>query len=268
MDPKTENYSVTDATRQRAKLFTLDVYEDMHNRFIAAPPGYVLHSLESSLNRPLRQKGRIKTTTPHSFVGAVKDGSPDMSRIYVDELAGTFTGVLNHGTTVDPGWGDYIVTYAPAYSVEFKDWYQLTTQGAIDQIALARFLEDHLGDVCSMPGGEMLALVRDFKVSMAGAFGSATNLSNGSIEFSYAMENKGRSSIEVPEVLVLGLPMFEGTEAIEIPARFRYRLNEAKLTFSLELAGFQRLRVDELRKIRSTIAEALAGYPMLDGAVG
>lgn len=263
-----ENRVVTDATLQRPEIYDIDGNNALSTPIVATPPGYELHDLERLLVRPNRQRGRIIVTTPESFVRAASDGDPESARVYVDELVGTFTGILNHGKTNEPGWGDYVVVYEPAYSIEFKEWHRLVSQGALTQDALAQFLEDHFADVASMSGGELLALVRDFKVSMSGSFSRATNLSNGSIEFAYAMENKGKSSIEVPELLVLGLPMFEGTEKVEIPVRFKYRLNEARLTFALEFVGFQRLRQAEFRKIRTTIESGLQEYQVLDGKVG
>ncbi len=266
MDPKTEHQVITDTIRQRAKRFDFDVGELSFLPVLVTPPEHTVHNLEHLLEQPTRMRGTIKATTPMSFVRAVEDGCITTARVYVDERAGTFTAVLNHGGQDDPGWGDYRVTYAPAYSLEFEPWLRICSTPQLSQSDLVRFLEDYYPDISSMSGGDALAMVRDFRVSMSGSFASATNLSNGSIEFAYSMENRGKGSIEVPEVLVITLPMFEGTEAIQISVRFRYRLNEGALKFTLELAGFDRVRRDELRKIRALVAEHLNEYAFLDGA--
>lgn len=257
----------TEATLQRARRFKASVHSDLAKiDLVATPPGYTLHNLEHLLNRPTRQRAVVHVTTAESFARAMRDGT-DVSRIYVDERKGTFAGYIDHGSEFAPGWRDHQVHYAPAYSIEFEEWHRLASAGPITQDVLARFFEEHLQDVSSMPGSDVLAMVREFRVSMNGSFASATNLANGSIEFAYAMENRGKSSIEIPELVMITVPMFEGTPAIEIPIRFRYRLKEGQLTFNLELAGFPRLRQRELRGIRSDIAARLPEIPMLDGAI-
>ena len=265
---ETTNALNTEATLQRPKRFTISTMEAAAVPMIATPPGYQLHDLERLLDRPTRQRGRLKTTTPMSFVAACEDGDDAEARIFIDERAGSFTGVLNYGRTKAPSWSDYVVSYQPAYSLEFEDWLRVGQGKEMAQAELVRFLEDHFQDIASMSGGEVLALVRDFRVSMNGSFSSATNLANGSIEFAYAMDNRGKGSIEVPEMLTIRVPVFDGTEPIDVPIRFRYRLNEARLAFQLELAGFPRIRIAEFRKIRALISEHLSGYQFIDGSMG
>lgn len=230
-----------------------------------APEGFSVHDLSQYRATPARQSGRATIYTPESFVAYAKEGKSTDGRVYVDERRRQFTAVLNHGDPAKPGWRDHCAIYEPKYELEYSDWLEFIDKGAINQIALIKFLEDRYRDITSMEPAEMLSLVRNFKVASTGSITSALDLHDGTTQIHYTHDNRGSGDIEIPEVFVLGLPIFEGTDAIEIPVRFRYRHNEGALTFFLEIAGRKQLERDEFRKINDAIRKDLKTWTFFEG---
>lgn len=233
---------------------------------LCAPPGYELHSLAEYRRQPQRQTGTVTLHTPASFVGYTLEGNASEGRVYINARAKSFAAVLNHGTPAQPDWRDHVALYKPEYGPEYRAWLEFVRRGPTKQTDLIRFVEEHLRDVTEPKGADMLELVRDFRVASSGAFTSAQDLSNGSIQFQYTATNRSASTLEIPDHLTLSVPVFEGTPPVPVIVRFRYRLNEGDLTFSLEIAAQETLEREEFDKLRAQIEAGLDGWTIFDGS--
>lgn len=231
---------------------------------LCAPEGYELHSLEQYRQQPQRQTGSVTLHTPASFVAYTKEGDPKHGRVFINAVDRAFVAVLNHGTPETPDWRDHRARYQPDYSLPYNAWTAFV-KSPCNQTQMIQFLEEHAADIGSLRAADILELVRDFRVASNGSFTSAQDLNTGSIQFNYAIENRGAGAVEIPDQLTLNVPVFEGTDPVAVVVRFRYRLKEGALTFHLEIAQREQLERDEFDKIRAGIEQGLNGWTIFDG---
>jgi len=91
-------------------------------------------------------------------------------------------------------------------------------------------------------------------------FKQSTRLHSGERQFVYAEENEVRGQINLPEMISLRLPVYEGMEPDVIKVRIRYRIDDGKLTFAflidqrpkLEMTAFERCE-DALKVARADL---------------
>jgi uncharacterized protein YfdQ (DUF2303 family) len=98
-------------------------------------------------------------------------------------------------------------------------------------------------------------------------FKSGLRLSSGAIQFQNleSIDAKvGAASIAIPEQFTLGIaPMF-GAPSYSIPVRFRYRLQEGKLTLGVKLQRIESLMETLIEDVVAKI-ERGANISVLDG---
>ncbi|WP_244277521.1 DUF2303 family protein [Pantoea septica] len=89
---------------------------------------------------------------------------------------------------------------------------------AMGQKAFTEFLEDRAGDIVTPTSAELLEIATKFPVVCKAVFGSAIRLATGEFQFNYSDEND-KGTIEVPEVITLGLALFHSGKSYEVQAR-------------------------------------------------
>src|SRR5262249_31842163 len=122
------------------------------------------------------------------------------------------------------------------------------------QEAFAEFIEENAVDVVTPPKAELLEIAQSLDIRRTVNFRSAIRLSSGAIRFAHAQDDVaqvGPGEVAVPAELVLGLAPCTGLASYRVPARFRYRLTNGKLTL-----GFKLQRVEDL--IGQIVAEVVA----------
>ncbi|WP_253643503.1 DUF2303 family protein [Yersinia pseudotuberculosis] len=92
----------------------------------------------------------------------------------------------------------------------------------------------------------------------------AWRLATGEFQFNYSDENE-KGTIEVPELITLGLAPFHNGESYEVQARLRYRLREGKLTFTFKLVNPERVVEDAFNSIVEKVKEGVSVAHVLDG---
>ncbi len=113
-------------------------------------------------------------------------------------------------------------------------------------------LEDRAGDIVTPTGAELLEIATKFQVIRKAVFGSAIRLATGEFQFNYSDEND-KGTIEVPEVITLGLAPFHNGESYEVQARLRYRLREGKLAFTFKLINPERVIEDAFNSVVESV---------------
>lgn len=237
--------------------------------------GSRLESLEKFSATPKRKRG---TTTVYdvaslnALLNSNNDG--DITRvIYVnrDLTRPSVTAILNDHGPAGPGWRDFRVALEFRITPQWAKWSGIDGR-MMPQEAFAEFIEDNLGDVADPAGATMLEIATYLEATRTTNFKSAMRLSSGAIQF-HNLENMdakvGVGKIEVPETITLGLSPFVGVPFYKIPARFRYRLKEGKLTLGIKLQRPEDMMeeviahiVNELDTSGALVVEGIAPLPV------
>ena len=100
-------------------------------------------------------------------------------------------------------------------------------------------------------------------------FASSLRLSDGSTQFTYEEDVQGsaqKGQLQVPEVFVLAIPVFENGDLWRVEAQLRYRIADGgKLTIWYELVRPHKVIETAVKELRATIATE-TGLPVLVGA--
>ena len=238
-------------------LATSDVQHIGQTPYHVVPDGYRIESLEALRDRPTRHRGKTNLMDANSFIEFVnqQDTGTD-TRIYATVEPPRFVAVFNDHARNDPGWRDFVATYACPLSVEWRAWTSSNGK-QMSQEQFAKFIEDNLPDVVSPPAAEMLEIARSLEAKKKVNFASGVRLSNGENELVYEETIQGtaaKGKLSVPETFAIGIPVFEGGQGYHVDARLRYRIEEGgKLSMWFDLMRPHKIIEDAVREVWQTI---------------
>lgn len=195
--------------------------------------------LRDTWANPRRATGVIVTEDVQSFIGAVTVQRETSTAIYAHS-DGTMTAVINeHGA--EPGWRDYRVNLVRPQALAFRQWLAVNDKPQT-QYELANFIEDHLGQIVSPAGAELLEIAQTFKASRRLSFRSQNILRNGQVQVSYIEELEGgggdqsggpEARIAIPEEIMVLLRPYRDEEPAGLKARLRWGLREKVVSFTI-----------------------------------
>jgi uncharacterized protein YfdQ (DUF2303 family) len=237
------------------------------------PDGYSVAELPA-LCIPKRPKGLVKLRDAASFIRYVNDHKVDRSRIYALLQPAKFLAVFDDFDVTQPDgsdideqadWRDFRAVFDVPASREWITW------GAIDrkdlsQLVFAEFLQDNLPDVVTPDSTDLLTMILNFEATQGGKVIANQRLHDGSVTFTYQAENTGGSSVSMPEIITLKIPVFENSEPIELQARLRYRIkrDDGSITFKVELVRPHKVLEAAFRVTWAAIGHG-TGLPILLG---
>lgn len=231
------------------------------------PAGFKEVTLERLLPAPTRKKGVVTLNDADSFIAVVNDQKTDDTRLFSTINPPTFTAVFNH-TAAGPGWGDHRAKYNAPLSPEWVAWTGMNDQ-KVSQVELAQFIENNLVDVVSPDGATLLEICRTLEAKKKVSFSSSIRLSDGSNEFTYEEDVQGsaqKGTLQVPEMFVIGVPVFEEGERWKVEVRLRFRIAEGgRLTMWIELVRPHKVIEEAVKELRTQIA-AKTELMILNGA--
>ncbi len=189
-------------------------------------------SLEDYLPEPIRVRRSATMHTPGDFALYFGTWGRDESRIYADIDQLQIMGLIDeHGMA--PSWCSHRVFYDCPLSPEWLAWTK-NDKKVMDQIAFAEWLEDRAADIVEPSGTELLGIATAFHVTRKATFSSSAVLQSGEFSIQYS-EATQSGSVELPQVIKLGIAPFRDGVKYEVLARLRYRLKEGSLALWYEL---------------------------------
>lgn len=240
---------------------------------IVVPEGgrHIEIDLERFDPHPRRKHGVVHLHTPSSLTRYVCAHAGVATMLYADATRAAVVAVLNdHQAVVDgnePGWGDHIAGLTLRHTPEWVAWAGASGMWK-EQDEFAEFVEDHIDDVVSPAGAELLELARTFEATKGAEFRSAIRLDSGQRQLTCAETITARAGqtgqIVIPERFTLGLAPFEGVDPYRIEARLRYRINDGSLLLGFVLDRTERL----LRAVFDDIVQRIeveTGRPVING---
>jgi uncharacterized protein YfdQ (DUF2303 family) len=251
MAEKTEAEQVRDIERATSPIHS--VGDD--KKIAIVPMGYQVHDLEKYLDEPTRLRANRVFHDVASFIEYCDPHiSRDESILLADKDKTTFSIIFDYR-----GWKEHTAKYACPLSDEWKRWKDQSGKQTTQQ-QFAQFIEDNLPDVIKPEGAAMLEISRTLEAKKNVNFISNTRLNNGTVDFVFeekieATAQKG--DIKIPEIFVIGIPVFTNGELFEINAKLRYRLDSGKLSIWYELERPHKVQDAAFQKVRKEIEEGL-----------
>jgi len=235
--------------------------------YVLLPAGYRYEGKEEILPAPIRKRGGTTLHDAASFIAVVNDQKGEATRLYSTINPPTFTAIFNDVATA-PGWRDHTAKYNAPLSPEWKTWIASSGKGQ-NQADFAQFIETNLPDIAEPVGAVVLEVARTLEAKKKVNFASSLRLSDGSTQFTYEEDVQGsaqKGQLQVPEVFVLAIPVFENGDLWRVEAQLRYRIADGgKLTIWYELVRPHKVIETAVKELRTTIATE-TGLPILVGS--
>ena len=218
---------------------------------------------------PRRKSGRITVFDAASFNQVLADNADAGSiAIYFDRSPEkpAVVAVLNGNGGAGAGWGDFRA------EIQFRPTPQWTRWKAIDgkmlaQVAFAEFIEDNLEDIAEPAGAVMLEIATYLEAVRTVNFRSGIRLTSGTVQFRHDQNDEakvGAGTIDVPETIKLGIAPIFGLALYVVPARFRYRIENGKLTLGVKLQRIETMMGQIVEDVIAKI-ERGANVSVMDG---
>lgn len=239
--------------------------------YAVLPPGYTKADLESYHPAPRRIRTKMNAEQAVSFCEYFNRFKTPDSLLFASREQGVIAGGLdyhaaNTGQTVaGPSWCSHWAFYKPQHSIEWKRWSGVDGQ-PMNQSALAQFLEENALDIREPASADVLEVCRSLQIKRKVAYESGMTLQNGNQAIQYIEQDdaKTKGDIEVPQKLVLGIPVYFGGDAWKVEVWLRYRLSEGKLGFILQIHRKEYLLEDAFKAVVGQI-ESLCSIKALYG---
>lgn len=215
-------------------------------------------NLEHGLAQPMRKHGHITVFDGAAMSRVIADNA-DAGHVtlYInpDPTTPAIVAVLNSNGPGGPGWGDFRV------KIEFRETPQWKKWRAIDgllkpQADFAEFIEENLADIASPAAAQVMEIVTYLEATRSVGFHAGVKLSSGQVQFQNDenVEAKvGPGKIDVPDSFILGLSPIFGVSPFNVPARFRYRMQEKRLMLGIKLQRIEDIMKTVVADFVSTI---------------
>ena len=205
---------------------------------IVAPKDYQLHQLNelAEVLAPRRIRRKVAASDIRGLVDYVNTYKLEQTHIYAGPADAPClrANIDDHGEPhLDadegvPSHCTHVAHYACPATHEWKTWLA-SNKKQMTQVQFAEFIQDNLRDIVLPSGADMLNMVTVFQDHSSAKMQSATNLKNGRVQIQF-IEKEEVGSMAFPDLVKLGLPVFEGVVTDKGPvryaveARLRYRI--------------------------------------------
>lgn len=137
------------------------------------------------------------------------------------------------------GLRKHTATLQLAISREWSEWASIDGK-LLKQAEFAQFLEDHISTIGHPAGGILLDVAQTLQATTSTQFKQQAILANGQRQFRWEETVEARAGqsgeLQIPNELVLVLRPFQGSDPVQITARFRFQIREGVLTLGVKLA--------------------------------
>jgi uncharacterized protein YfdQ (DUF2303 family) len=215
-----------------------------------------------------RKTGTTTVRDAGSFLTYYAKHHDDASEVYSDVETLSVTAVLNAHSANEPDFGDHRLVLGLRRTKAWTDWLALDGK-LVDQDRFANFLEDQLPYLETPDAATMLEIAQSIKATTKAEFQSSSRLQSGERKFAFVEDTKtsagAKGDLQIPETFVIAIPPFEGADAYRMTARFKYRLEQTRLTLGFKLEQPEERARAAFADILAAISEGVA-TPILNGS--
>lgn len=254
------------ATLHAMDASTVHQIEGLRAPFVLVPKDYALKDLEHMLPEPYRIDGTVVAQTAQSLIDYAQRFGDSRTAIFAQTLERTITVALDYHEPGKPSRRTHKAIYKSKFSREWEAWQSINGK-SMSQLEFAEFIEEHVADVVQPNGAALLETALKFQLIRQAVFGSAARLQSGEFQFNWSDENQ-KGTVEVPEQIVLGIPVFHGGIAYRVSARLRYRLTSGEgLKFTIKLNEPERTIEHAFECITNQVRAALENIPYFEAEI-
>ena len=234
---------------------------DTDNTMVLVPDGMQLVNVSDTLPKYPRFKHENRRLVDvASFIAYFNEQKSPFSRIFaqLSKPPYCFEGIIDYHATAGntPNWCHHRVTLALDTTDQFKHWVD-HSGATFSQDEFTEFLKDHRFDITAPDNSQLLELIMHLEATReCRAEGSVRT--NRGMTLSYTeitTAHRGDSVVEVPDMLTITVPMFQGGEEIAIQADFKFRIRDGRICFSYRLLNVERSIRAAVSAIRDRIAK-------------
>ena len=235
-----------------------------------------VEDLERLLPHPVRKRNTVSIDRADSFIRYVKAHQiTGATAIYQGSTSAgdlQFKAIIDDHETGDKGqanWQQHKVYFTPKLSREWCIWNK-SNECDISQEQFAQFIERNMPDIADPAGSTLLEIVRTLESKKNVNFRSGIRLDNGDFSIQYEETSTAKAgekgTLDIPQTIILSIPVYEGGAPYAIEARFRYRINEGRLRMWYELVRIQDIRDHADNRISEEISAGLPEVPLYHGS--
>lgn len=246
--------------------------------FALVPAGVKLQDLEGLLAAPSRIRQAISILDAETFIAYVNRFASPAAAVFCDGPEGrTFTAILDYHEPDAPAWGQHKAVYCCPISIEWGRW-KAADRKRLRQDEFAEFIEENVKDItvpdntpAAPSAADMLEISRTLEAKKNISFRQGTRLDNGQVQLTYNEEIDGRAGesgqLNIPEQFYIAVRPFLGGDAFCVPARFRYRIIEGKLSMWYELVRPDKVLEEAYTTVRAKIQDSIGDVPMYEATL-
>lgn len=197
-----------------------------------------IHPLDPPLPEGIRQTVEFADVT--SFVEYVNTFKDDGTRLFASTgMVPRVLACLDYHRPGAPRRVLHTATLACALSLEWQRWVS-NAPSNMTQAKFAAWIEENREDIVEPDAARVLEVVSELKLRRRVEFESAVNNTDGTTSLVYKEHNENvgsGKSIDVPDELKIGLPVFLLGDLYEARVFLRYRIDpdSKKLSFTLKV---------------------------------
>lgn len=234
---------------------------------LAVPKGVQVFSikpyLDEYLTAPERRAGTATLGDLPSFIAHAMRFKADNSVVFASRNFSkpSLTSVLDYHHAgpepADAEFGRHRGVYHFPLSEAWEAWAERDGK-EMSQRDFAAFIEDRIMDVLNPPtsaedagalthdlltllGGDvagptkLIEVARGLRMTETAEVTNAQNLASGEVEIVYRTTNAGQNGqpLKVPNLFVVGMPVFDGDAAYKMPVKLQYRRVEGRIIWKI-----------------------------------
>jgi uncharacterized protein YfdQ (DUF2303 family) len=222
------------------------------------------------IDKPLTHiKQAVALDDADSFAAYVNAFKTDRSRLFVSVASHAMTALLDYHAAADkaePGKPDYLAhkaSYVMPFAEEWRRWNAIDGQN-LPQMKFAEFLEENLQDIVEPDGASVLEVALQLQAKKKVQFESGVRLQDGNTQITFKEETEAatRGNLKIPTEFAIGIPVFFGGARYRMKAFLRYRIEEGRLNFRVDLHRKQFMLQDAVQSAAAAVGEQTGIAPL------
>jgi hypothetical protein len=153
-----------------------------------------------------------------------------------------------------PQRNQHTATYKAELHPDFVKW-RGKFGVLLGQVDYADFIEDMLHTIIAPEAADLLEALSDLKVHRSASFENKVDLRGGKIGLTFKEEDSQGGRLSLPDTIILGIPIFLGTAALQITLKLRYRLVDRALKLFVVCPGIDMIVRSEFERIAEEVRE-------------
>lgn len=221
--------------------------------FAALPPGFQIHDLEGFQEVPNRIRADHRFVSIGSLATYLNRFGGADTFVAADYSRNCIPCVIDGNAPGEPQFGQHKARYEAVIDERLAEWLALEGK-SLAQATFGLFLEDRATDVVRPDAASVMEMVMQFDATKKVTFKSSQRLHDGARQFQYVEDNEVRGAVTLPDHFVIQVPVFAGMEPQPIKVMVRYRIDDGRLVFLVQMHDRKRV----LREAFDRCVDALA----------